>query len=120
MSIASNRAALVALLTTASVRAFAYAPKSLPTPCAVVGFPTSYDAHDSFTSTAMIVAIVLYVGYGDGRAAEDELEALIDTVVAAVEADSDYSVTTVDEFGLVENSAGQPTALSCTVSVSVL
>ena len=120
MSIASHRTAIVALLDP-DVRAFDYAPKSLPYPCAVVGFPTSYDAHDSFSSTtAMVLPVALYVGYADNRAAEDNLEALIDQVVSLVETEDAYSVVTVRDFGVIENAAGQPVSLACTVDVSVL
>lgn len=121
MTIASTRAALAALLVAGGVRAFDSAPKALPTPCVVVGFPSSYIPHSALGgATAMEIALGLYVGYGDNRAAEDELEALIDTVVGLVEAVAAYSVSDVAEFGLVENASGQPTALSCTVTVSVL
>lgn len=120
MSIASHRTAIKGLLDFAGIRSYDFTPASLPTPCTVVGFPASYNPHDTFTTAAMTLPVALYVGYGDNRAAEDELEALIDSVVTAVEGDDAYACSAVRDFGVVENAAGQPTALSCTVDFDCL
>lgn len=120
MSIATHRTAL-AELCRPFVQSYDYAPKALPTPCAVIGFPTAYSPGDTLSdTTAMTIPVALYVGYGDNKAAEDNLEELIESLVTAIETDNAYAVTTVRDFGLLENATGTPTALSCTIEVSVL
>lgn len=120
MSIASHRTAIKALADFAGIRAYDYAPKSLSPSCAVVGFPVNYNPHDTFTTTAMTLPVALYVPYAANRAAEDALEALIDSLVTAVEGNDAYACSAVRDFGVLENAAGQPTALSCTVDFDCL
>ena len=111
----------------AVLRAFDYAPQNLPTPCAVVGFPTRYNPTDTFSDTASFtIPVTVYVSYASNRAAEDNLESYLATsgatsVIAAIEAiGSNYAVSQVRDFGVLENSTGQPVALGCVVEVEVL
>lgn len=120
MSIASHRTVLMELCKP-FVQAYDHSPKALPTPCAVIGFPTTYTPGDTLSDTAaMTIPVVVYVGYGDNKSAEDNLEALIEELVPAIEADDAYAVAAVKDFGLLENSQGTPTALACTIEVDIL
>lgn len=124
-AISTVRAAIVDGLD-GTVRAYAYSPENLNPPCAVVGFPTSYDPNDTLGDTAMMVIPVnLYVPYSTNRGAEDALEALLATsgtgsVIDAIEdCGSNFAVQTIRDFGVLENSAGAPVALGCTIEVIV-
>ncbi len=126
-SISTTRQAIKDALVAMPLRAFDYAPQNLPTPCAIVGFPSRYNPNDTFGDTAtFVIPVSIYVGYGSNRAAEDALEAYLSTsgdssVVATIEAiGANYAVNAVRDFGVLQNDAGQPVALGCVVEVEVL
>lgn len=126
-SISDTREAITAALTSMPMRAYDYAPANLNTPCAVVGFPTRYNPNDTFGDTASFtIPVSVYVGYGSNRAAEDALESYLSTsgansIIAAIEAiGGNYAVASVRDFGILENTNGQPVALGCVIDVDVL
>jgi hypothetical protein len=126
-SIATIRAAIQSAIGDIPLRCYDFFPTNLNPPCAIVGFPTEYLPNDTFGDTArMVVPVSIYVGYGSNRAAEDALEAFLATsgsgsVIAAIEdISTGYSVRSVRDFGLVENTNGQPVALGCIIDVDVL
>lgn len=121
-ALSATRTAIRDALDTAEVRAFDYSPPNLPTPCAIVGFPTRYNPNDTMSDTnSYTIPVSLYVGYGSNGAAEDALEDLIPTVIDAIEdISSAYSISAVRDFGVLENANAQPIALGCVVDVEVL
>ena len=118
--IAATREAIVTGLDGVC-RAYRYNPEELNTACAVVGFPTSYNPNDSQGNTATLsIPVSVYVPYGASRSAEEALETLVESVITAIEAiDGNYAVPVVRDFGVLENTAGVPTALGCVVEVLV-
>lgn len=125
-SISTVRTAIKDALVAMPLRAFDYAPQNLPTPCAIVGFPSRYNPNDTFSDTAsFVLPVSIYVGYASNRAAEDALESYLATsgdssVIATIEAiGANYAVNAVRDFGVLQNDAGQPVALGCVVEVEV-
>lgn len=126
-SIATTRTAISDALTDAGFRAFDHSPSNLPAPCIIVGFPSQYRPNDTLSDTAgFTIPCTVYVPYSAGRAAEDNLEAMLATsgtgsVIATIEAiGGNYAVTQVRDFGILEDGNGQPVALGCVVEVDVL
>lgn len=119
-TISTHRNAIKALVATVDgIRAFDYAPASPPFPTAVIGFPTEYDPHATFGGGRdLTIPVTVYVGYGNTRAAEDQLEAFIDPIVDAIETTPAYQVAGVRNFS-VESVNDTPVALSCQIMVSV-
>jgi hypothetical protein len=125
-SIATTRTAIANALTAAGFRAFDYSPQNLPPPCVIVGLPTTYRPNDSLSDTATFtIPVTCYVTYASNRAAEDNLEAMLassgtGSVIATIEAiGSSYAVSQVRDFGVLEDTNGQPVALGCVVDVDV-
>jgi len=125
-SISTTRTAIKEAVEGMGLRAFDYAPNNLPTPCAIIGFPSRYIPNDTFGDTASFtIPVTVYVSYASNRAAEDNLESYLATsgdasVLAAIdELGSSYGVAQVRDFGVLENATGQPVALGCVVDVEV-
>lgn len=126
-AISTTRTAIKDAIVASGVRAFDYAPPNLPTPCVIVGLPSRYNPNDTLSDTASFtIPCTLYVGYGDNRAAEDQLESYLassgsGSLIATIEAiGGNYAVSAVRDFGVLENASGQPIALGCVVDVEVL
>lgn len=126
-SIATVRSALQSAISNIPLRCYDFFPTNLNPPCAIVGFPTEYLPNDTFGDTArMVVPVSVYVGYASNRAAEDALESFLATsgdssvIVAIEDISTGYTVRSVRDFGLVENSNGQTVALGCVIEVDVL
>jgi hypothetical protein len=125
-SISTTRTAIAGAITAMPLRCYDYAPSELPTPCAVVGFPSRYNPNDTLSDTASFtIPVSVYVPYSSNRAAEDNLESYLATsgstsLIATIEAlGGNYQVSAVRDFGVLENTNGQPIALGCVIDVDV-
>lgn len=105
-----------------TIRTYRYNPEQLNPPCAVIGFPTSYDPNAALADAATFtIPVSVYVPYAASRAAEEALETYVASVVDAVHAiGSEYAVPQVRDFGVLENATGVPTALGCVIDVLIL
>lgn len=124
-SIADAREAIKTQVATL-LRCHDYMPQQIAPPCVIVGLPTNYDVNDTQGDTATLtIPVMLYVPYASNRAAEDQIERYLatsgdDSVLALIEAAGEgYAVTGVRDFGTLDNTQGTPTALGCTIEVTV-
>jgi hypothetical protein len=122
MSISTTRTAIMEGVKD-TVRAYDSTPPQPTFPCVIVGFPSTFNPQGTLTADTaeMSIPVTLYAPYASNRGAEDLLESLIGPVVEAIEdIGTDYAVTGVRDFGVLENSQQQPVALGCIIDVSVL
>lgn len=125
MSFSTHRAAIKEAIEP-TLRCYDYLPGSPATPCAVIGWPTSFDPHAAVGDVAdYTIPVTLMVPFATNRAADEKLEALIvttgdESIVAAIEAvSSAYRVQSVTEFGPITVGDSGQLALSCVVNVNV-
>ena len=127
MTIAAARAAITATLkTVAGLRQYPYEALNPEVPCAVVRFPSLVERDSlSLDSWRYEVPVRITGTMASDRAGDLALEAIVDTVVAAFEADHDLdgtissaAVTSVDGYGVTL--IGAVEYLTVTVTVEVL
>ena len=127
MSLATVRTALADAVDNTGLRSYDYLPGSPALPCAVVGWPTSFEPHAGFGDVPnMEIPVMIMVPFQGNRSADANLEQYLTTsgslsVVAAIEAASAaYRVPVVRDFGVITIGDAGQLALACTVIVNVL
>lgn len=133
MSLATIRTELARQIRNETgIRTYDYEPLKAEYPCAVVGWPESYDLRSTFeSSTAFTLPVRVEVPLRQDRAADDKLETIVEasgsaSIAAAIDTDvtlnssCDSAIATqVVDFGLRET---QPEVfvLTATIMVEVL
>lgn len=133
MSLASIRTELARQIRNeAGIRAYDYEPLKPEFPCAVVGWPETYDLRSTFEgSTSFTLPVRVEVPLRQDRAADDKLETIVEatgssSIAAAIATDVTLNgscdsalATEVTGFGLRET---QPEVwvLTATIVVEVL
>ena len=105
MSLATIRTNLKEAVDTTGLRTYDYLPGSPALPCAVIGWPTSFEPHAGFGDVPnMEIPVTVMVPFQSNRSADANLEQYLTTsgslsVVAAIEAGNHASIRLHQRLG---------------------
>jgi hypothetical protein len=125
MSLATIRAGLATAIETVDVNVYSFLPGSLVYPAVVVGWPETWTLGTSESNTDdYVVPVRVGVSLAHPESADVTLMELLDSVKAAIEADSslggacdDLSADSVTNIG--QNGEGDVAVLVATINVTV-